>query len=67
MCERFSDYLTGLQFQIEADHKPVAPLLSKNLNNLLVRVQHFQLQLMKFEYMVSYVPGKELVIAGILS
>ena len=42
-CERFSNYLTGLKFQIETDHKPLVPLLgSKNLEDLPLRVQRFQ-------------------------
>ncbi|KAL5500080.1 hypothetical protein EMCRGX_G011580 [Ephydatia muelleri] len=37
-CERFRDFLTGLQFQIETDHKPLVPLLgSKNLEDLPLR------------------------------
>ena len=27
-CERFRDYLTGMQFHIEMDHKPLVPLLT---------------------------------------
>ena len=27
-CELFQDYLTGLSFHIETDHKPLVPLLS---------------------------------------
>jgi len=26
-CERFADYLVGLQFHCETDHKPLVPLL----------------------------------------
>ena len=67
-CERFRDYLTGLQFQIETDHKPLVPLLgSKNLEDLPLRVQRFRLRLMRFKYTVSHIPGKELVIADTLS
>ena len=32
-CERFRDYLVGLHFHIEREHKPLVPLLtSKNLH-----------------------------------
>ena len=27
-CDRFADYLIGLQFHVETDHKPLVPLLS---------------------------------------
>eukprot|EP00731_Ephydatia_muelleri_P013230 Em0007g540a len=67
-CERFRDFLTGLQFQIETDHKPLVPLLgSKNLEDLPLRVQRFRLRLMRFKYTISHIPGKELVIADTLS
>ena len=34
-CERFSDYLLGLTFRIQTDHKPLVPLFSsKNLDEL---------------------------------
>ena len=34
-CERFQDYLTGLIFHIETDHKPLVSLLStKNLDEM---------------------------------
>ena len=29
-CERFSDYLLGLTFRIQTDHKPLVPLFSLN-------------------------------------
>ena len=38
-CERFLDYLIGLHFTVETDHKPLVPLLStKTLDQLPVRV-----------------------------
>ena len=41
-CERFADYLVGLRFTIETDHKPLVPLFSyKNLDELPLRVQRF--------------------------
>ena len=67
-CERLSDYLTGLKFQIETDHKPLVPLFStKNLEELPLRVQRFRLRMMRFSFTITHVPGKELVIANTLS
>ena len=67
-CERFSDYLIGKQFHVETDHKPLVSLLgSKNLEELPVRVQRFRMRLMRFSYTISYVPGKQLVVADALS
>ena len=67
-CEHFSDYLIGKQFHVETDHKPLVSLLgSKNLEELPVRVQRFRMRLMRFSYTISYVPGKQLVVADALS
>ena len=67
-CERFSDYLIGKQFHVETDHKPLVSLLgSKNLDELPIRIQRYRMRLMRFSYTISYVPGKQLVIADALS
>ena len=67
-CERLSDYLIGLKFHINTDHKPLVPLFStKHLDELPERVQRFRLRMMRFEFSISYVPGKELLIADALS
>ena len=67
-CERFVDYLVGLKFHIHTDHKPLIPLFStKNLEELPVRVQRYHLRIMRFNFTISHVPGKQLVIADMLS
>ena len=67
-CERFSDYLIGLRFHIYTDHKPLVPLFStKHLEELRVRVQRFKLRMMRFNFTISHVPGKQLTIADMLS
>ena len=67
-CERLADYLIGLEFYIETDHKPLVPLLStKNLEDLPIRVQRFKMRLMRFSFLVSYVPGKHLITTDALS
>ena len=67
-CERNRDYLLGIDFHIETDHKPLVSLLGhKDLNDLPIRIQRFRLRLMQYSYTISHVPGKELVIADFLS
>ena len=67
-CERFSDFLIGMHFHIETDHKPLVPLFGqKLLDELPVRVQRFRMRLMRFQFTISHVPGKDLVTADTLS
>ena len=66
--ERFLDYLIGLHYTIETDHKPLVPLLSsKNLEELPIRIQRFRPWLMRFSYTIVHVPGKSLCTADALS
>ena len=67
-CERFSDYLIGLDFHIQTDHKPLVPLFSsKSLEELPLRVQRFRLRMLRYRFTISHIPGKELIIADMLS
>ena len=67
-CERFNDYLVGMSFQIQTDHKPLVPLLgSKDLDSLPPRIQRFQMRFMRFHYTIVHILGKELSMADALS
>ena len=67
-CERFADYLIGISFHIQTDHKPLVPLLStKLLDELPIRVQRFRMRLMRYDFTISHIPGKDLVTADTLS
>ena len=66
-CERFSDYLIGLHFCVETDHKPLVPLFSqKLLDELPIRIQRFRMRMMRFSFSICHVPGKELATADAL-
>ena len=67
-CEQFSDYLLGQRFHVQTDHKPQVPLFtSKPLDELPIRVQRFRRRMMRFDFSVSHVPGKSLLVADALS
>ena len=67
-CERLSQYLIGSHFILETDHKPLVPLMStKNLEGLPLRIQRFRLRMMRYNYEIIHVPGKELHTADCLS
>ena len=59
--------MIGTKFKVETDHKPLVPLLSsKNLEELPLWIQQFQLRMMQFHFSVRHVPGKELDTADYL-
>ena len=58
----------GCDVIFETDHKPLVQILqSKNLDTLTPRLQRFIMRLMRYDYTVVYVPGKDLKIADALS
>ena len=66
--ERFSDYVLGIPFTLETDHKPLTVLLnSSELSKMPPRILRFRLRLMRYNYQVQYVPGKHQVTADTLS
>ena len=68
VCERFADYLMGLEFHVEMDHKPLVPLLSiKRLDELPLRVQRFRMRMLRYCFTISHVTGKNLIMADTLS
>ena len=67
-AEKFSQYLLGKTFHFEVDHKPLVPLLGdKALDQLPVRIQRMRMRLLRYQFTISHVPGKELVVPDALS
>ena len=67
-CEHFADYITGLHFTLETDHKPLVPLLgSTDLAHMPARIQRFKIRLMRYTYDVVHIPGSNHVIPDALS
>ncbi len=63
--EKYSEYLIGVDFHIQTDHVPLFSV--KALDELPLRVQRFRLRMMRFRYTISHVPGKDLIVADMLS
>lgn len=67
-CDHFHEYITGLCINLETDHKPLLQVLqTKPIDELSPRLQRFRLRLMRYEYKIFYIPGKELLVADALS
>ncbi|XP_061926289.1 uncharacterized protein K02A2.6-like [Entelurus aequoreus] len=67
-CERLTSYVQGLHFTLLTDHKPLVPLLStRGLDDLPPRVLRFRLRLLRYDYDIVHVPGKNLITADTLS
>ena len=57
-CEKFSDYILGIPFTLETDHRSLVPLLSsKDLSKLPARILRFGLRLMRYSPKVKYLQG----------
>lgn len=66
--EHWADFLVGMKFKVQTDHKPVIPLFStKLIDELPRRVQCFRMRLVRFDFIIAHVPGKFLYTAGSLS
>ena len=63
VCEKFSMYLMGKSFVLETDHKPlISEFGQKNLDTLPPRVLRFCLRLMRYDYHITHVAKKALLI-----
>ena len=67
-CERLEEYVLGLKFTLETDHKPLVPLFSTtDLSKMPPWILRFHLRLMRYSPEVLHVPGKCQITADALS
>ena len=69
-CERLSHFLLGKKFEIETDHKPLVHIFdpTKQIStDVSSRLQKYNMKLMRFDYDIKHVAGKNNVIADSLS
>ena len=65
-CE-FHTYLYGRTFIIETDHRPLEMISLKNLIAVPARLQRMLLHLQQYDMIITYRPGKEMLLADVLS
>jgi len=66
-CHRFHQYIYGRKVIVETNHRPLEAIFKKRLVLCPLRLQKILIKLQRYELIVKYKPGKELVIADTLS
>ena len=65
--ERFNVYTYGVKVLVENYHKPLEIILKKSLQDAPPQLQRILLRLQKYNFVIKHKPGKDLVVADILS
>lgn len=66
-CEKFHQFVYGRKITVETDHRPLIAIAQKNIGDMPPRLQRFFIRLMKFDFVLQFVPGKDLLLADMLS
>ena len=66
-CEKFHEYVYGLRFVVEKDHKSLISIFQRGMCKPPPRIQSFLLRLQRYNFQLNYVPGNLLFVADILS
>ena len=65
--EKFHMYLYGRTFIVETDHKPLEMISLKNLTVAPVHLQRMLLHLQQYDLVITYWPGREMLLVDALS
>ncbi|XP_038138952.1 uncharacterized protein K02A2.6-like [Cyprinodon tularosa] len=65
--EKFHQYTYGREVTVQSDHKPLENIHSKPLLSAPKRLQRMLLRLQQYDIRVTYVPGRDMLLADTLS
>ena len=65
--EKFHTYVYGKHITVQNDHKPLEMIQRKPIHAAPPRLQCMLLRLQKYDYIIQYTPGKDMVLADMLS
>lgn len=66
-CEKFHQFVYGMHITIETDHQPLISICKKSIADMPPRLQRFFIRLLKYDFTMQFVPGKNLLVADMLS
>lgn len=66
-CERFHHFIYGRNVIAETDHRPLITIARKPIGDMPPRLQRFFLRLLRYDLDLQFIPGKQLVLADMLS
>ena len=66
-CIRLHHYLYGREFICQSDHKPLEDIHLKHLSDAPPRLQRLLLKIQPYNFVIKYVPGKDIQMADALS
>jgi hypothetical protein len=67
-CERFDQFIRGMKFTVETDHRPLVPLMtSKDLDQVPARILRMRLRMMRYSPSFTHVEGRSHHLADALS
>lgn len=65
--EKFHQYTYGRPVRVQSDHKPLENIIKKPLIQAPKRLQRMLLRLQKYDLNITYVPGRDMLLADTLS
>ena len=66
-CERFHQYIFAKKVKCQTDHQPLVTVFKRPFQRNPVRLQRLLLRLQRYDLDVTFIPGKQLAVADMLS